>query len=66
MGEVLLKLMQSPVASLVLLLLFWMAYRDLRKQINGTGRLGRGIKDYLLETEPDETRRRRLIDMLLK
>src|SRR6266404_654507 len=57
MGEVLVRIMESPVAPLVLLVLFWLAYRDLRKQINGTGRVGRGIKDYLLETEADEAQK---------
>jgi hypothetical protein len=66
MGEILIKLMESPIASLVLLLLFWLAYRDLRQQINGTGKLGRAVKDYLLEVEPDETKRRRLNDLLRK
>lgn len=64
MGEVLVRIMESPVAPLVLLVLFWLAYRDLRKQINGAGRIGRGLKDYLLETEQDEAKRKRLVDLL--
>lgn len=75
MGEVLVKIMDSPVAPLVLLLLFWLAYRDLRKQlnttesnlrqqINGAGNVGRGLKDFLLETEAEEEKRKRLNDLL--
>ena len=64
MGEVLVKIMESPVAPLVLLVLFWMAYRDLRRQINGAGRIGRALKDYLLEMEPNEEKRKRLNDLL--
>lgn len=63
-GEILVKLMESPVAPLVLLLLFWLAYQSLKKQINGVGRHGRGIVSYLLETEPDQEKRKRLNEIL--
>lgn len=64
MGDVLVKIMESPVAPLVLLVLFWLAYKALEKQANGIGRKVRGLKDYLLEVEPDEAKRKRLIDLL--
>jgi len=64
MGEVLVRIMESPVAPLVLLVLFWMAYRSLQHQINGIGRKGTRIADYLREVEPDEEKRKRLTDLL--
>jgi len=64
MGEVLVKIMESPVAPLVLLILFWLAYRDLTKQGNGIGRKVRAIEAYLKEVEPDEEKRKRLTDLL--
>lgn len=64
MGEVLVRLMESPVAPLVLLVLFWIAYRALVKQGNGIGRKVRGIESYLKEVEPDEEKRKRLTDLL--
>ena len=64
MGDILVKIMESPVAPLVLLVLFWLAYRDLRRQANGIGRKVRGVESYLKETEPDEKKRQRLTDLL--
>jgi hypothetical protein len=64
MGEILSKLMESPVASFVLLLLFWLAYKSLKTQINGVGRHGRAISSYILETESDEAKRKRLNEIL--
>jgi hypothetical protein len=64
MGDVLVRIMQSPVAPLVLLALFWFAYRELVKQGNGIGRKVRGIESYLKEVESDEEKRRRLTDLL--
>lgn len=64
MGNVLIKIMESPVAPLVLLVLFWLAYRDLTKQGNGIGRKVRAIEAYLKEVESDEKRRQRLTDLL--
>ena len=63
MGEILVKLMESPVAPLVLLVLFWLAFRTLRAQINGVGRKGRAVVSYLLEIEEDEAKRKRLNDL---
>jgi len=64
MGEVLVKIMESPVAPLVLLVLFWLAYRGLEKQANGIGRKVRAMEAYLKEVEPDEKKRQRLTDLL--
>jgi hypothetical protein len=64
MGEILVHLMESPVAPLVLLVLFWLAYRALVKQGNGIGRKVRAMEAYLKETEPDEKKRQRLTDLL--
>jgi hypothetical protein len=64
MGEILVKIMESPVAPLVLLVLFWLAYRSLVKQGNGIGRKVRAIESYLKEVEADEEKRKRLTDLL--
>jgi len=56
--------MESPVAPLVLLVLFWMGHRGLVKQGNGIGRKVRAIESYLKEVEPDEKKRQRLTDLL--
>ncbi len=64
MGEILIHLMESPVAPFVLLLLGYLGYRGLVKQGNGIGRKVRAIEAYLKEVEPDEKKRQRLTDLL--
>ena len=64
MGEIIIKIMESPVAPLVLLVLAWIAYRGLEKQTNGIGRKVRAMEAYLKEVEPDEKKRQRLTDLL--
>jgi hypothetical protein len=77
MGEILVKLMESPVAPLILLGLFWLGYQSLKKQINGLGartrtqnkehdeRL-RSIDMALLLVAKNDPERRQIVDVLEK
>jgi hypothetical protein len=64
MTESLLALVDSKGALLFIAILGYLAYRQLLRHLNGVGAKGHRLVSYLLETEPDEAKRKRLNEIL--